>query len=158
MYLLPMKFGPLNAKIEVLAVALVLFAIVFLWFKRFLPRINQVLAERADRTEGALERAEAIHAEASAEHAGAQALLAEARREAARVTQAAREEGAALIAAAREDGMREREAILADGQARIEAERIAAEAELLLTVPELAADLASRIIGERVPAAAPSNP
>ncbi|WP_406109572.1 hypothetical protein OG698_42930 [Streptomyces sp. NBC_01003] len=153
-----MKFGPLNAKIEVLAVALVLFAIVFLWFKRFLPRINQVLAERADRTEGALERAEAIHAEASAEHAGAQALLAEARREAARVTQAAREEGAALIAAAREDGMREREAILADGQARIEAERIAAEAELLLTVPELAADLASRIIGERVPAAAPSNP
>ncbi|MFI9779993.1 hypothetical protein ACIHCV_35750 [Streptomyces sp. NPDC051956] len=153
-----MKFGPLNAKIEVLAVALVLFAIVFLWFKRFLPRINHVLAERADRTEGALERAEAIHAEASAEHAGAQALLAEARREAARVTQAAREEGAALIAAAREDGMREREAILADGQARIEAERTAAEAELRLTVPELAADLASRIIGERVTAAAPSNP
>lgn len=158
MYLLPMKFGPLNAKIDVLIVALVLFAVVFLWFKRFLPRINEVLAERADRTEGALERAEAIRAEASAEHAGAQTLLAEARRDAARVTQAAREEGAALIAAAREDGLREREALLADGQALIEAERAAAEAELRLTVPELAAELASRIIGEPVSAAAPTNP
>ncbi|MFA3839108.1 hypothetical protein [Streptomyces aureus] len=153
-----MKFGPLNANIEVLAVALILFAIVFLWLRRLLPRINEVLAERADRTEGALERAEAIRAEASAEHAGAQALLAEARRDAARVTQAAREEGAALIAAAREDGLREREALLADGQALIEAERAAAEAELRLTVPELAAELASRIIGERVPAAAPTHP
>lgn len=74
MYLLPMKFGPLNAKIDVLIVALVLFAVVFLWFKRFLPRINEVLAERADRTEGALERAEAIRAEASAEHAGCPGL------------------------------------------------------------------------------------
>lgn len=68
MYLLPTKFGPLNAKIDALMVALVLFTIVFLWFKRLLPRINQVLAERADRTEGALERAEAIRAEAAAEH------------------------------------------------------------------------------------------
>ncbi|MFB7164845.1 F0F1 ATP synthase subunit B family protein [Streptomyces sp. NPDC001940] len=158
MYLLPTKFGPLNAKIDALMVALVLFTIVFLWFKRLLPRINQVLAERADRTEGALERAEAIRAEAAAEHAGAQALLAEARRDAARVTQAAREEGAALIAAAREDGLREREALLADGQALIDAERAAAEAELRLTVPELAAELASRIIGEPVRAAAPTNP
>ncbi|MET7925446.1 hypothetical protein ABZT43_15895 [Streptomyces sp. NPDC005349] len=83
--------------------------------------------------------------------------FAEARRDAARVTQAAREEGAALIAAAREDGLREREALLADGQALIEAERAAAEAELHLTVPELAAELASRIIGEHVPAAAPTQ-
>ncbi|RVU19942.1 hypothetical protein EOT10_28440 [Streptomyces antnestii] len=156
MYLLPTNFGPLNAKVEVLAVALVLFALVLLCVTRLLPRINRVLDERADRTEGALERAGAIRAAASDENAAAQAVLAEARRDAAHIRQAAREEGTALIAAAREDGLRERDALLADGQARIAAQRAAAEAELRLTVPDLASELASRIVGERIPSPTPS--
>ncbi|WP_224058218.1 F0F1 ATP synthase subunit B family protein [Streptomyces kanamyceticus] len=147
-----MNLGPLNPEVEQLAVAVVLFAAVYLVVGRFLPRVNRVLEERAMLLEGAtggptadLWRA----AERVRDERGV--LLSEARREAAHVRQAAREEGAALIADSRDEGLRERAEIVATGQARVEAERAEAEAELRGCVSEVASELASRIVGEPIP-------
>ena len=51
------------------------------------------------------------------------AQLAEARHEAARITEQAREQGAVIIAEMREEGQRQRDAIIAAGHAQIEADR-----------------------------------
>ncbi|MFJ2768551.1 hypothetical protein [Streptomyces sp. NPDC087300] len=152
MQLIPMNLGPLNPDVAELAVATVLFGAVFLLVGRFLPRINSVLEERATLLDGVTGGpAAAIRREAERVRAEHETLLSEARREAARVRQAAREEGAALIAEAREDGLRERAEIVVTGQARVEAERVEAEAELRGCVSEVASELASRIVGEPIP-------
>ncbi|MGW1895371.1 F0F1 ATP synthase subunit B family protein [Streptomyces sp. NPDC002004] len=151
---LTLNLGPLNPRVEDLGVAVVAFVPLFLVVVRMLRRIDRVLAERSDRIEGAAERAEAVRARAEAERVGAEEVLAEARHDAARIRQQAHEEGVALILAAREDGLREREQLIARGQARIAAERAAAEAALRPAVPELASDLVARILGEPVPASA----
>ncbi|ATL32121.1 ATP synthase F0 sector subunit b [Streptomyces formicae] len=152
MLLIPMELGPLNPQVEHLALAAALFVVVHLAVGRFLPRVNRVLEERATILEGVTggPTAELWHA-AERVRGERDVLLSEARREAARVRQAAREEGAALIAESREEGLRERAELLATGQARVEAERAEAEAELRGCVSEVASELASRIVGEPIP-------
>lgn len=152
MDLIPYPIGPLNPKVQDLGYALVLFAFAYVFVARLLPRMNQVLEARDDAINGTRNRAEAVRARAAQEHATAETLLAEARHEAARIRQQSLEQGAALIAEARADGQRARDAALAEGRARIEAECAAAEAELRVSVSELASDLASRIVGEQVAA------
>ncbi|MGP4047053.1 F0F1 ATP synthase subunit B family protein [Streptomyces sp. 2A115] len=154
MDLIPYPIGPLNPKVQDLLVALPLFAAVFLFFLRVLPRIQRVLDARDDATRGATERAEAVRAYAEVKGAEAEAALAEARHDAARIRQQAAEEGAVIIAATRTEGHRERDAVLAEGHARIESERASAEAELRMQISELASDLASRIVGEQISARA----
>jgi F-type H+-transporting ATPase subunit b len=152
MDLIPYPVGPLNPKVQDLLVALALFAAVFLFFVRVLPRLQRVLDARDEAIRGVGEHAEAVRARAEEKRAEAVAVLADARHDAARIRQQAFEEGAAVIAAARAEGQDERDAILAEGRARIEAECAAAEAELRMFVPELAANLASRVVGERISA------
>ncbi|MFE0170766.1 hypothetical protein ACFWZ2_00490 [Streptomyces sp. NPDC059002] len=158
MQLIPMKLGPLNPEIEQLAVAAVLLGVVHVFIGRLLPRIDRVLEERAiligGVTGGPAAELRRAAEQVRGEH---EALLAEARREAARVRQTAREKGAGLIVAARDDGLRERAELVATGQARVEAERAEAEAELRGRVSEAASELASRIVGEPIPAPA-TNP
>jgi F-type H+-transporting ATPase subunit b len=153
MELIPYPVGPLNPKVQDLGYALVLFAFVYVLVARVLPRMNQALEARDDATTGAKDRAGATRARAEDERDKAEALLAEARHDAARIRQHAFEEGTSLIAEARADGQLERDAVLAEGRSRIEAECMAAETELRISVSELASDLASRIVGE--PIAAP---
>ncbi len=151
MDIIPYPIGPLNPKVQDVLVALPLFAAVFLFFVRVLPRIERVLDARDQATRGAAKQAEAVRARAEEKRAEAEAALAEARHDAARIRQQAFEEGAAVIAATRAEGQRERDAILAEGRAHIEADFAAAEAELRMSVSELASDLASRVVGERIP-------
>lgn len=153
MQLIAMNLGPLKPEPQHLAVAAVLFGSVFFLVRRILPRIDRVLEVRA----GIFEEITGGHAaelrsDAERVRDARDAMLAEARHDAALVRQRAREEGAALIAAAREDGVRERDELVASGQARIESERASAEAELRGQVSELASALASRIVGEPIPA------
>ncbi|QYX76024.1 F0F1 ATP synthase subunit B family protein [Streptomyces akebiae] len=152
MDLLPMDIGPLNPVVGELVVAAVLFALVFLFFVRFVPRIQRVLDEREAATKGTEAEAEALREQARTKRTQAAAALAEARHEAARIRQRAVEEGAALIAEARADGRREYTTLLAEGHARLAADRATAEAELRVHVAELASDLAARIIGEPIDA------
>ncbi|MGW0845658.1 F0F1 ATP synthase subunit B family protein [Streptomyces sp. NPDC002787] len=154
MDLLPMDIGPLNPVVGELVVASVLFASVFLFFVRLLPRLQRVLDEREAATKGAEARAAALREEAEAKRAEVAAALAAARHEAARIRQHAFEEGAALIAEARADGQRQYTAVLTEGHARLASDRATAEAELRLHVSELASNLASKVIGEPIEAKA----
>ncbi|MGQ4385802.1 F0F1 ATP synthase subunit B family protein [Streptomyces sp. SAS_270] len=132
--------------------ALALFALCYLLVSRVLPRINQVLAERHEALSWA--DVEKCRGEGDAFRAHAEAVLAEARHDAARTRQQALEQGNALIAEARARGQRDRAEILVRGRAAVESERTAAEAALHRSVPELASALASRIVGEPVAASA----
>ncbi|BBC31403.1 hypothetical protein SGFS_026970 [Streptomyces graminofaciens] len=152
MDLLPVDIGPLNPPVQELVVAAVLFALVFLFFVRLLPRVQRVLDEREDATKGAEGRAEAVREAAESKRAEAAAVLAEARHDAARIRQHAFEEGTALIAAARTDGQREHTTLLTEGRARLDSDRAEAETELRGYAAELASALASRIVGERIEA------
>ncbi|MFE7842448.1 hypothetical protein ACFU53_42230 [Streptomyces sp. NPDC057474] len=152
MDLLPMDIGPLNPVVGELVVASVLFALVFLFFARLLPRLQRVLDEREAATRGVEAQAEALREEALIKRAEVAAALADARHEAARIRQRAFEEGTALIAEARADGHREYTTLLTEGHAHLTADRTTAEAELRVHVAELASNLASKIIGEPIEA------
>ncbi|WP_155055850.1 F0F1 ATP synthase subunit B family protein [Streptomyces blattellae] len=150
MDLIPVEIGPLNPQVQDLAVGLVLFAVCYLSIVPLLRRAHRVIEAREQATDGVERHAEEVRALAEEKHREARALLAEARHDAARTRQQAEAEGAALIAEARADGMRERDALLARAATRIEADRAAAEAELRTHIPQLAVDLASRVLGEPV--------
>ncbi|MFK0018918.1 hypothetical protein [Streptomyces sp. NPDC090798] len=152
MELIPYPIGPLNPKVQDVGWALALFALIYVLVARVLPRMNRALELRDDAINGVKERAEAVRARAESERVGTEALLAEARHDAARIRQRAHEQGSALITEARADGQRERDAVVADGRARIESDCAAADTELRMSVSELASELASRIVGERIAA------
>ncbi|MEV5241555.1 F0F1 ATP synthase subunit B [Streptomyces cinnamoneus] len=141
--------GPLKPELAPLVLGLVLFFLVLaVMAKVILPRINKVLVERENATEGRFEEAEETRAEAARVHAEYQELLAEARHEAARLRQESVEQGTAIIAELRAEGQRQREEIIAAGHAVIDAERAVAEAELREQVGALATQLAGKIVGE----------
>ncbi|WP_441250246.1 F0F1 ATP synthase subunit B [Kitasatospora sp. McL0602] len=143
------KMNPLLPAWPEIIIGLLCFFIVFgLLGKKLLPSIEKVLSERRDAIEGGMERAETAQAEAQALLEQYRAELAEARHEAARITEHAREQGAALIGEMREEGQRQREAIVAAGHAQIEADKKQATAALRQDVGSLASQLASRIVGE----------
>jgi F-type H+-transporting ATPase subunit b len=141
--------NPLIPDTAELVVGLLCFFIVFgILGKKLLPNIQKTLEERRDAIEGGLERAEQAQAEATRTLEEYKAQLAEARHEAARITEHAREQGAVIIAEMREEGQRQREAVIAAGHAQIEADRRQVTVALRQEVGRLATDLASRIVGE----------
>ncbi|MFJ9455924.1 F0F1 ATP synthase subunit B [Kitasatospora sp. NPDC101447] len=146
-----LELGPLKPEPVPLGLGLALFLLV-LWVlgRHLLPRIERVQAERWEATEGRMERAEALQAEADAVQDAHLRELAEARHEAARIRADYAERGAAAIAAARAEGLRARDALLATGRAHIAADRATAADLLRQDVGELAIALAGRVIGEPV--------
>ncbi|MEU8919635.1 hypothetical protein AB0D10_01695 [Kitasatospora sp. NPDC048545] len=150
-----LELGPLKPEPVPLLLGLALFFLV-LWIlgRHLLPRAERVQAERWEATEGRMERAETLYAEADAVRDAHVRELAEARHEAARIRADYAERGAAAIAAARAEGLRTRDALLVAGRARIAADRAAAADVLRGDVGELAVTLAGRVIGEPVHAVA----
>ncbi|SDT77364.1 ATP synthase F0 subcomplex B subunit [Streptomyces sp. TLI_053] len=148
-----LELGPLKPEPAELVLGLAFFFLVLLTLGRVvLPRVERVLAERHDATEGRLERAAATVAEAERTLDEYRQELAAARHEAARIRQQAAEEGAAAVAAAREEGLRERDLLLAEADARLAVDRAFAEAALREDVGRLATELAGRVVGESVAA------
>ncbi|MFM9592096.1 hypothetical protein ACKI1J_08675 [Streptomyces scabiei] len=150
MHLLPMDIGPLNPVVAELVAAAGLFALVFLFFVRMVPRVQRVLDEREAATKGTEAEAAALRAEIQVKRAEVAQVLAEGRHEAARIRVRAHEEGAALIADARAAARAECADLLAEGHARLTEDRATAEAELRAHARVLALDLAGRIVGEPV--------
>lgn len=141
--------NPLIPDTAELIVGLLCFFIVFGFLgKKLLPNIQKTLDERHDAIEGGLERAEKVQAEANRTLEEYKAQLAEARHEAARITEQAREQGAVIIAEMREEGQRQREAIVAAGHTQIEADRRQVTVTLRQEVGRIATDLAGRVVGE----------
>ncbi|MGW2372038.1 F0F1 ATP synthase subunit B family protein [Kitasatospora sp. NPDC001683] len=145
------ELGPLRPDPALLALGLVqLFLLMSSLGFVLLPRIERVRARRWDATEGRIERAEAVRAEAEATRYAALDEIAGARHEAARIRREYAERGAAAIAAARAEGVRDREHLLTTGRARLATGRTAAAGRLRQDVGELAVALAGRVVGEPV--------
>ncbi|GAA2829159.1 F0F1 ATP synthase subunit B [Kitasatospora paracochleata] len=141
--------GPLQPNPAELVLGLCLFFALFAVLGVvLLPRIERVLADRHDATEGGLARAEQTRAEAERTADELAERLAAARHEAAAVRQRATEEAAALLAAARAEGIRLRAELVAEAHARIAVDRALAEIELRAEVGALSVELASRVVGE----------
>ncbi|KDN87894.1 ATP synthase F0 subunit B [Kitasatospora cheerisanensis KCTC 2395] len=132
-----------------LILGLIVFFLLFAVLgKVLLPRIEKTLAERHDKTDGGLARAEAARAEAERLRKEFQSELAAARHEAAAIRQTAAEEGAALVAALRAEGLQQREQLVAEAHVQLAADKVLAEAELREDVIKVATELASRVVGE----------
>lgn len=125
------------------------FAIIFWLFAKFvMPRMRTMLAERTEKIEGGVARAEEMQAEARAALAQYQAQLATARDEAAAIREKAEAEKVQIIAEARREAETQASSIHASAAAQIAAERAKAAAELRRDAGSTATDLAEKIIGE----------
>jgi F-type H+-transporting ATPase subunit b len=129
--------------------SLVIVVIVAVFFIKFaLPRIQAVLDERAAKIEGGLAKASEAQEAADRAREEGEALLAQARAEAAAVRESAREEGKAIVADLRVKAQEEAARITETAQRQIEAERQAAAVALRAEVGDLATQLAEKIVGE----------
>lgn len=127
-------------------VCLVIVGLVF--WKKVLPLFQKVLAERTERIEGGIAKAEQAQAQAQQALEEYRAQLAEARAEAARIRDDARAEGQQIIDEMRARAQAESDRIVAQGRAQLEAQRVQIVAELRADLGRVAVDLASRVVGE----------
>jgi F-type H+-transporting ATPase subunit b len=129
--------------------SVVVFAIIVVAFTRWiLPKLNKVLDERADTIEGGIERAEKAQREAEAALKEYTEQLTQARAEAARLRDDARAEATQILRDARANAVKDAEHVTETAIRQIEAERQQTVIALRSDVGALAAELASRIVGE----------
>jgi F-type H+-transporting ATPase subunit b len=134
-----------------IVVGLVVFAVLYLVLSRaMLPKLDAVYAERHDRIDGTLERAEQARAEARRADQEYRVRISQAREEAARIRDAAREEGRRhseeVLAEAREEAAR----IVAQGRGELDEERSRLRTDLQPDIARLSRQLAGRILGREV--------
>ena len=132
-------------------VELVIF-LVFLWLLTVLVvrPVQKVMKERADLLRQQAESADAARERMRAAQARYEQALHEARAEAARIREEAREKGQQIIDEATRAAQAEADRALAEGRARLDAERDGLVGELRATIATLALDLAGKLAGEPV--------
>ncbi len=128
------------------AVCFVVILIVF--WKVALPKMKTLLDERSAAIEGNIAKADEAQRKAEAALEEYTAQLAEARKEAGEIRDAAREDGKKIVAEAKETAASEAARLTATAHAQIEAERQTALVSLRSEVGTLALDLAGGVIGE----------
>jgi F-type H+-transporting ATPase subunit b len=114
------------------------------------PNVKRVYAERAERIEGGLERAEQAQREAQETLEQYRAQLAEARSEANRIRQEAHEQGREIIEDLRREAQTEAAELRQRAEEQLAAERSQVVASLRREVGTLAVDLATRIVGREL--------
>jgi F-type H+-transporting ATPase subunit b len=141
--------NPLLPSWPELVIGAIAFLIVFgVLYRVLMPRIQATLAERTDRIEGGIQRADEAQAEANRKLEQYRTQLADARHEAARLREEAKEQGAQIIAEMREQAQAEARRITEAAQAQLAADRQQALAALRTEVGTLSVELAGRIVGE----------
>lgn len=120
----------------------------YVFVGKALPVFTRILDERTARIEGGLAKAEAVQVEAAETLAQYHQQLAQARAEAAHIREEARTEGGAIVAELRVKASDDAARIVENAGRQIEAERQQAAIALRGDVGALAAELASRIVGE----------
>jgi F-type H+-transporting ATPase subunit b len=127
--------------------------IVVLWIvlgRLWFGPAMRVIRERSARSEGALEKARAIQAEAEAlraRHAGAiEEARTEAQRDLEEVIRGAEAEQRKLIAEAREEAQR----VLTDARGKIAEDVAAARQELRSQADHIASEVARKVLGRSV--------
>ena len=127
----------------------VCFIVILLVFWRVvLPRMQAMLDKRAAAIEGNIAKADEAQRKAEAALEEYTAQLAEARKEAGEIREAAREDGKKIVAEARDTASSEAQRLTATAHTQIEAERQSAFVSLRSEVGTLALDLAGGVIGE----------
>ncbi|MFG6504257.1 F0F1 ATP synthase subunit B [Microbacterium sp. P05] len=122
--------------------------IVLVVWRVALPRVTKILDERSNAIEGNIAKADEAQREAEAALEQYTAQLADARKEAGDIREAAREDGKKIVAEARDNASTEAARVTAAAQTQIEAERQSALVSLRSEVGTLAIDLAGNVIGE----------
>jgi F-type H+-transporting ATPase subunit b len=113
-----------------------------------LPRMKALLDERSAAIEGNIAKADEAQRRAEAALEEYTSQLAEARKEAGEIRDAAREDGKKIVAEAKESASAEAARLTAAAHTQIEAERQSALVSLRSEVGTLALDLAGGVIGE----------
>ena len=143
--------NPLLPAIYDIVWSIIPFALVLLLFWRVvLPRLQKTLDERSEAIEGGIAQAENAQAEAKEALEKYNALLAEARAEAASIRDQARTDGTQILQEMKTNAQTEADRIAQSAQAQIEAERHQAVLSLRKEVGNLALDLASAVVQERL--------
>ena len=143
--------NPLLPAIYDIVWSIIPFALVLLLFWRVvLPRLQKTLDERSEAIEGGMAQAESAQAEAKEALEKYNALLADARAEAASIRDQARAEGTQILQEMKTSAQAEADRIAENAQAQIEAERHQAVLSLRKEVGNLALDLASAVVQERL--------
>ncbi len=138
----------LPAPYDILWSAVCFVIILFVFWRVALPKMKTLLDQRADAIEGNIAKADEAQRKAEAALEEYTAQLAEARKEAGEIREAAREDGKKIITEAREIASAEAARLIAAAHTQIEAERQSALVSLRSEVGTLALDLAGRVIGE----------
>jgi len=143
--------NPLLPAIYDIVWSIIPFALVLVLFWRVvLPRLQKTLDERSAAIEGGIAQAETAQAEAKAALDKYNAMLQEARQEAAEIRDKARAEGTQILAEMKQGAQAEAERITQTAKAQIEAERQQAVLSLRKEVGALALDLAAAVVQERL--------
>ncbi|BDV30158.1 F0F1 ATP synthase subunit B [Microbacterium terricola] len=122
--------------------------ILFIFWKVALPRFKKMLDERSAAIEGNIAKADEAQRKAEAALEEYTAQLADARKEAGAIRDAAREDGKKIVAEAKDAATSEAARLTASAHSQIEAERQSALVSLRSEVGTLALDLAGGVIGE----------
>ena len=122
--------------------------ILFFFWKLVLPKMQKLLDDRAEAIEGNIAKADEAQRQAEAALEQYTAQLAEARKEAGEIREAAREDGKKIVAEAKDAASTDAARITAAAHAQIEAERQSTLVSLRAEVGTLAVDLAGNVIGE----------
>jgi F-type H+-transporting ATPase subunit b len=147
------QFDPTYFAPQLVWLGITFLALYLLMSKLILPRVNGIFAQREDRIDGNLQRAEALKEEAAQVLAAYQKAIADARAQA----QVALAKAAADIAA--ETAAREAEFAkkMADQTAAAEAGIRAAKTQALADVRGIASDVAAMMAGKLVGTSADAN-
>lgn len=138
----------LPAYYDIIWSAVCFLVIIFVVVRYAMPRLNTVLDARSAAIEGNIAKADEAQRKAEAALEEYTAQLAEARKEAGEIRDAAREDGRKIVSEAKQNASAEAERLTAAAHTQIEAERQAAVVSLRSEVGTLALDLAGGVIGE----------
>ena len=138
----------LPAYYDIIWSAVCFLVIIFVVVRYAMPRLNTVLDARSAAIEGNIAKADEAQRKAEAALEEYTAQLAEARKEAGEIRDAAREDGRKIVSEAKQNASAEAERLTAAAHTQIEAERQAAVVALRSEVGTLALDLAGGVIGE----------
>ena len=130
--------------------------LTFFWFK-VLPGFKKMLDERAKAIEGRLAEAEAAQRAAEERTAFIESEQAKLRSESSSIREEARSEGAAILAEMKAQASAEAERLQQAVKSSLEAEREVAQRVLRAEIGELAIELASRIVGQKLQEDAVAN-
>jgi F-type H+-transporting ATPase subunit b len=157
LFVLPGMIEPLNANITEIIVGLVCFgALYFVLAKVVFPVFERLYAERADKIEGGMSRAEELRAEAEELKQQYELQLADARAEAARIRDEARAEGAEVRAELRASADAEATEVRARAAEEISAQRATAQRSLHADLGSLSTQMAEKILGSRLQGQSPA--